>query len=245
MSILAFAKSMAKMKFLSIPTRKSPKLKQVLKQILKQILPLLLCVLFLNGLTNSALAQTDTGQSEPDRGWNALANVLDALTPSVQTQDPPTGEQVNRAIQDKLDRQQPQAALQDIEARELALAELGGPGRDVQLMFQKGRALAQLGRISEAEAVYREMTIQYPELAEPWNNLAILYIRNNNLGQARMALEAAIMNNPRYTAAISNLADLQLVLALQGYEKAASLGDRNASNRAQTLRQFIKETNQP
>jgi tetratricopeptide (TPR) repeat protein len=236
-SIPAFAKSMAKMKYLSIPMRKSPKL--------KQILPLLLCVLLLSGLTNSALAQTDNGQSEPDRGWNALANVLDALTPSAQTEDPPSGEQVNRAIQDKLDRRQAQAALQEIEARELALAELGGPGRDVQLMFQKARALAQLGKTAEAEAVYREMTIQYPELAEPWNNLAILYISRNDLDQARMALEAAIMNNPRYTAAISNLADLQLLLALQGYEKAASLGDRNARSRAQALRQFIKETNQP
>lgn len=212
---------------------------------MKPILNQLFCVVFMAGLSLGTMAQTSNGQAEPDRGWNALADVLDGLTPSAQTEDPPSGEQVNRAIQDKLNRQRAEAALAAIEARELELANIGGPGRDVQLMFQKARALAQLGRINEAELVYREMTVKYPELAEPWNNLAVLYIGRNDLDQARMALETAIMNNPRYTEALSNLADLQLLLALRDYEKAASLGDRDARRRAQALRQFIQETNQP
>lgn len=212
---------------------------------LKPILPLLTCLMLTLGLASASHAQSANSAPEPDRGWNALANVLDALTPSAQTNPAPSGEQINRDIQRKLERQQAQAALAAIEARELELAALGGPGRDVQLMFQKGRALAQLGRIAEAEAVYREMTIQYPELAEPWNNLAILYISRNDFDQARLALETAVMNNPRYTAAISNLADLRLLLALQDYEKAAALGDRSARTKAQALRQFINEINQP
>lgn len=228
---------MAKMKLLSIPMRNSPKL--------KQILPLLLCAALTAGLAGYTQAQSTDGQTEPDRGWNALANVLDAFTPSVRTEQAPSGEQINSDIQSKLDRQQAQAALDAIEAREAQLQSLGGPGRDVQLMFQKARALAQLGQSAQAEAVYRQMTIDYPELAEPWNNLAILYVSRNDLDQARLALESAVMNNPRYTAAISNLADLRLLLALRDYEAAASLGDREARNRATALRQFINEVNKP
>lgn len=212
---------------------------------MKQTLLSLLLTCLTLGLATPGLAQTANGQTEPDRGWNALANVLDALTPSANTEEPPSGAQINRGIQSQLDRRQAEAALKAIEAREAELANRGGPGRDVQLMFQKGRALAQLGRTAEAEAVYRDMTVRYPELAEPWNNLAILYISRNNFEQARLALETAIMNNPRYTAAISNLADLQLLLSLRDYEQAAALGDRSARTKAQALRQFITEINQP
>lgn len=189
-----------------------------------------------------ALAQ---GQTSSDRGWNALADVLDVLTPSVNTENPPSGEEINRSIQQQIDHRQAEAALKAIEAREAALADNPAPGTDVQLMFQKARALAELGRSAEAEAVYRDMTVRFPELPEPWNNLAILYISRNDLDQARMALEAAIMNNPRYTAAISNLADLRLLLSLRDYEKAAALGDRKARLRAQALREFLIEVNQP
>lgn len=202
--------------------------------------------------TQPAAAQSDTtasnggsASSAPDRGWNALADVLDVFTPSVDTEDPPSGQEINRGIEQQINRKQAEAALKAIEAREAALANDPTPGRDVQLMFQKARALAELGRGAEAEAVYRDMTIKYPELPEPWNNLAILYISRNDLDQARMALETAIMNNPRYAAAISNLADLQMLMALNDYEKAASLGDRKARARAAALREFLLEVNQP
>lgn len=237
MGILAFTKSMAKMRLTSIPMRESPKLKRVL--------PLLLSAASLLWAGNPATAQTTSGQPEPDRGWNALANVLDALTPSAATDEPPSGQQINRDIQTQLDRKQAEAAFKAIQAREAQLEAIGGPGQDVQLLFQKARALAQLGKSAEAEAVYRDMTIKYPELAEPWNNLAILYISRNDFDQARLALETAIMNNPRYSAAISNLADLQLLLALRDYEKAATQGNRSAQAKAQALRQFIHEINQP
>lgn len=212
---------------------------------MKSLLPLFVCAALSVGSIDRTHAQATGTPKEPDRGWNALANVLDAFTPSAQTTDPPSGEQINNEIQSQIDRQQAEAALAAIKAREAQLESIGGPGRDVQLMFQKARALAQLGRTSEAEAVYREMTVNYPELAEPWNNLAILYVSQDNLERARLALEAAIMNNPRYSAAISNLADLQLLLSLRDYEKAASLGDRGAQAKAQALRQLINEINQP
>ena len=191
--------------------------------------------------SNTTASNGGSASAEPDRGWNALADVLDVFTPSVDTENPPSGQEINRGIEQQINRKQAEAALKAIEAREAALANDPAPGRDVQLMFQKARALAELGRGGEAEAVYRDMTIKYPELPEPWNNLAILYISRNDFDQARLALETAIMNNPRYTAAISNLADLQMLMALSDYEKAASLGDRKARARAAALREFLLE----
>ena len=191
--------------------------------------------------SNTTASNGGSASAEPDRGWNALADVLDVFTPSVDTENPPSGQEINRGIEQQINRKQAEAALKAIEAREAALANDPSPGRDVQLMFQKARALAELGRGGQAEAVYRDMTIKYPELPEPWNNLAILYISRNDFDQARLALETAIMNNPRYTAAISNLADLQMLMALSDYEKAASLGDRKARARAAALREFLLE----
>lgn len=194
-----------------------------------------------------AFAQTTSSEqaSTPDRGWNGLATVLDALTPSASTDEPPTGEQINSNIEQLLNEGRSEAAFRAIERREKELAGRPGPGTDVQLMFQKARALAQLNRTAEAQAIYQQMTIRYPELSEPWNNLAILYIARNDLDQARLALENAIMNNPKSVAAISNLADLRLLMALRGYEQAAKLGSRLAQKRATLINKLLQEMNKP
>lgn len=216
----------------------------------KSILPLALATLIANAplvspawSQNTPVTSGQASEAKPDRGWNGLANVLDAITPSVQTEEPPSGAEINASIAQQLNRGQAQKAFDAIEKREGELRSRGGPGTDVQLMFQKARALALLNRTAEAEQVYRDMTIRFPELPEPWNNLAVLYIARNDLDQARLALETAIMNNPNYTAAISNLADLRLLMALRGYEQAASLGSRQARARAAKLKEFL--TQQP
>jgi tetratricopeptide (TPR) repeat protein len=180
-----------------------------------------------------------------DRGWDGLANVLDALTPSIQTEDPASGAQINAGIEQLLNKGDAEAAFRLIEQRESELATRSGPGTDVQLMFQKARALAQLNRTDQAQALYQEMTIRYPELPQPWNNLAVLYIAQGSLDEAALALETAIMNNPRYAAAISNLADLRVLMALKDYERAAALGSRKAARRADQIKELLIQLNTP
>ena len=189
----------------------------------------------------SAWSQGTSAANEPppNRGWEGLARVLDMITPSVDTLDPPSGTEINDRISGLLNRNQSQKALDEIAEREAQLASSGAPGADVQLMFQKARALAQLGQFNEARSVYNEMTIRFPELAEPWNNLGVLYISQGSLDLARQAFETAINNNPAYPAARSNLADLQLLLALRDYQDAAKLGSAKARKRAQDLEAFI------
>lgn len=193
----------------------------------------------------SAWSQSTNAASEPtpNRGWEGLARLLDMVTPSVDTLDPPSGTEINNRISGLLNRNQAQKALDEITAREAQLTSSGAPGADVQLMFQKARALAQLGQLNEARSVYNEMTTRFPELAEPWNNLGVLYITQGSLDLARQAFETAVMNNPAYPAARSNLADLQLLLALRQYQDAAKLGSTKARKRAQDLEAFIGSLN--
>jgi tetratricopeptide (TPR) repeat protein len=202
---------------------------------------LIAAVLGLLALGSAKAQSTITFDETPNRGWEGLARVLDAVTPSAQTEDMPSGEQINAQIAGLITEGKTDAALQQIKEREILLAQItSGPGRDVQLMFQKARALAKAGQTAEAEKIYREMTIRYPELAEPWNNLALLYMSRNDLDQALLALQAAVMNNPKYPAALTNLADLRLLMALRDYEQAAGLGARDARTRAAQLKRFIQ-----
>ena len=65
------------------------------------------------------------------------------------------------------------------------------------------------------------LTEDFPELSEPYNNLAALYVDQNELNKARLLLERAIQNRPDYALAHENLADIFTRLAIQSYENAA------------------------
>ena len=95
--------------------------------------------------------------------------------------------------------------------------------RDPQMQFLRAQALANAGRPADAIAAYQQLTQAYPELAEPHNNLAVLYASQNQLEPARAALEAAIRNNPTYATAHENLGDILLRLAVQSWSRARQL----------------------
>ncbi len=95
--------------------------------------------------------------------------------------------------------------------------------RDPQMQFLRAQALAAARRSDEAIAAYLQITQEFPELAEPHNNLAVLYASQNKLDAARAALEAAIRNNPTYATAHENLGDILLRLAVQSWSRAREL----------------------
>src|SRR4051794_7804633 len=47
--------------------------------------------------------------------------------------------------------------------------------RDPQMRFLKGVVQTQAGRTADAIATFTQLTQEYPELPEPYNNLAVLY----------------------------------------------------------------------
>jgi tetratricopeptide (TPR) repeat protein len=111
-----------------------------------------------------------------------------------------------------------QAALTQLDAR------IATNPRDAQAKFKRANVLVHLNRDDEAIEAFTELTQLYPELPEPYNNLATLYARQGRLTEARAALEMATQVNPNYGLAFENLGDLYLRLADAAYRRAESLG---------------------
>jgi tetratricopeptide (TPR) repeat protein len=96
--------------------------------------------------------------------------------------------------------------------------------RDAQMRFFKGLIQRETGKPVEALATFNELVQDYPELPEPYNNLAVIYASQNELEKARAALEMALRNNPAYTIAYENMGDVLTRMALQAYQRAQQLG---------------------
>jgi Flp pilus assembly protein TadD len=101
--------------------------------------------------------------------------------------------------------------------------------RDVQAKFKRGTVLARLNRDDEAIAAFTELTQAFPELPEPYNNLAALFAKEGRLPEARTALETATRVNPNYGLAWENLGDVYLRLAAESYRRAQSTGHASAT----------------
>lgn len=94
--------------------------------------------------------------------------------------------------------------------------------------FLQGIALANLGRADDAIEVFRDLTQDYREIPEPYNNLAVLLAQKGDFNGARDALEAAVDQHPNYTAAWENLADIYSILATIAYETVLQQEPTNA-----------------
>ena len=110
-------------------------------------------------------------------------------------------------------------------AEALAKADqyLVGKARDPQMRFLRGVILTESGKTQDAIATFSKLTEDYPELPEPYNNLAVLYAGQSQFDKARAALEMAIRTNPSYATAHENLGDVYAKLASQAYSKALQL----------------------
>ena len=100
--------------------------------------------------------------------------------------------------------------------------------KDPQMRFMKGVIQRDSGKTAEAIATFTRLTEDYPELPEPYNNLAVLYASQSQFDKARAALEMAIRTNPSYSTAHENLGDIYAKLASQAYNKALQLDTSNA-----------------
>jgi len=107
------------------------------------------------------------------------------------------------------------------EAAELIEANLAKRPRDPQWRFLQGVLFAEIGKRSDAIQTFESLTEDFPELSEPFNNLAALYVEQNELHKARLLLERAIQNRPDYALAYENLADIYVRLAMSTYDKAS------------------------
>jgi ketosteroid isomerase-like protein len=123
-------------------------------------------------------------------------------------------------------------AGQYAEALARADAALAQRPRDAQMRFLKGVALAEHNKPAEAITVFTRLTEDFPDLPEPYNNLAVLYAAGGQYEKARTALDKAIRTNPAYATAYENLGDIHAKLASQAYEKALQIDTRNPDTKS-------------
>ena len=114
------------------------------------------------------------------------------------------------------------------DALQAANKYLAEKPKDPQMRFLKGVIQTQAGNTTEAIATFTALTQDYPELPEPYNNLAALLASQNQLDKARTALEMAIRTNPGYAIAHENLGDIYARMANQSYARAQQLEPGNA-----------------
>jgi Flp pilus assembly protein TadD len=115
------------------------------------------------------------------------------------------------------------------EALAKADAYIAGKPRDPQMRFLRGVILTEQGKPADATSAFVALTQEFPELPEPYNNLAALYAAQSQFGKARDALETAIKLNPSYATAHENLGDVYVRLAAQSYGRAQQLEKSNTT----------------
>lgn len=106
-------------------------------------------------------------------------------------------------------------------------SHLSGSPDDAEGRFLRGLILVKLNKTADALKVFAELTRDYPQLPEPYNNLAVIYAQQGDYEKARDALEAALATHPSYATAHENLGDIYAALAGAAYNRALSLDQAN------------------
>ncbi len=114
--------------------------------------------------------------------------------------------------------------------------------QDPQMRLLSSRILDAQGQSAQALALLESLTLEFPELPEPHNNLAVLYARADRVQDALESLNKALLARPDYAIALENLGDLHLNLALQAYRRASQspAAPASASRKADTLAPLLK-----
>ncbi|MBL8522228.1 MAG: tetratricopeptide repeat protein [Betaproteobacteria bacterium] len=122
-------------------------------------------------------------------------------------------------------------------------AALAQQPKDAQGRFIKGLILTEQKKPADAIQVFTSLTEDYPELPEPYNNLAVLYASQGNYDKAKAALELAIHTHPSYATAYENLGDIYAQLARRSYDKVLQLDKTNTT--AQSKLAMVKDLFSP
>ncbi len=108
-------------------------------------------------------------------------------------------------------------------------AVLATDAKNPQARFLKGVVQADQGETEAAIATFEGLNQDYPELPEPYNNLAVIWARQGEYDKARKALELALLTRPDYAIAHENLGDIYARLAGAEYDRAIALDRTNKS----------------
>lgn len=119
---------------------------------------------------------------------------------------------------------------------------------DLQLRFALGVMRMELGERAKAQDIFTRLTQDFPDLADPYNNLAVLYAANGELDEAKASLEQALRLQPEHAQAQENLGDVFVRLALRAYQhaqKAAIAPSAALANKISRTTALANDLNKP
>jgi len=180
------------------------------------------------GLAAFFLTTASHAQNNVADDWTPGQNIL----PTVQS-DP--HDQVKKLL-----RQEKFARAETLVDRYMAVNP-----RDPQMRFWKAWITDRTGDKQVALDMYLSLTQDYPEIAEPFNNLAVLYAAKGQFSVAKEALDAALRANPNYADAHENMGDVLLQLAKYSYQRSLQINPaQRGVNRKLNLLKPSLEINQ-
>jgi tetratricopeptide (TPR) repeat protein len=94
--------------------------------------------------------------------------------------------------------------------------------------FLTAYAHQMTGETDKAIKMYEALIRDNPELPEPRNNLAMIYLENGDYDQASQLLVSAINTNINYAIAYANLSQVYKGIASEAYRRAISQSDEPA-----------------
>ncbi|MBZ0106114.1 MAG: tetratricopeptide repeat protein [Sulfuricella denitrificans] len=171
-----------------------------------------------------------------------LIPLLSALAAALMISNSPVRADEAQEISHMLKQGQQEKAL------ERANSYLSTHPKDAQVRFIKGLILTEQNKTGDAIKIFTGITDDYPELPEPYNNLAVLYASQGQYEKAKTALEMAINTHPSYATAHENLGDIYAKMASQAYDKALQLdkGNANAQSKLALIKDiFSKQSSRP
>lgn len=178
------------------------------------------------------------------------AMLLAAALPPAAAQQPLPAPSVPAPANDRVELTELQqvqklmAAGQWKPALARADAHLAKNPRDAQMRFVRGVILSELKDTAGAREVFERLTQEYPELPEPYNNLAVIDASQGQLERALTLVEAALAIRPDYATALENLGDIHLQMSVDAYQRAARLqpANRTLGNKLKLSRELLART---
>ena len=114
--------------------------------------------------------------------------------------------------------------------------------RDPQMRFWKAWITDRTGDKQVALEMYLSLTQDYPEIPEPFNNLAVLYAAKGQFSVAKEALDAALRANPNYADAHENMGDVLIQLANYSFKRSLQINpaQRGVSRKINLLKPSLE-----
>jgi Flp pilus assembly protein TadD len=153
--------------------------------------------------------------------WGQPTTEAQEAAPAVESGDD------NQTSADPLEQARTQAASGDVPAAVQTLdgvvAGDGDEAEKVQARYLKGMVLLGAGDRLGARDTFQALIDDYPELPEPYNNLAAIYAAEADLEQARELLLELLRRQPDYAVGYENLGDIYAKMAADAYARANEL----------------------